>query len=731
MIQTISSFTEKGRKEKPWMCVKRKGLIGFLICIFLLLFNVSMGVAEEEEKKEEKTVLEEITVIGTSYSNPVTPITTRYGTQYNLVTEEQIKEQNSYDFESTLRNVPGVMFQSKNLIGEQTSHSLYIRGRGASHPSSDFAIEFDGVPRYGALFGQVLGDSIAISTIGGIEVYKSPQLSQFGSGYASVNILPKYLTKEGQEIVLNFSGGSYYTFNESLSGGIKKGPFDIYVSQSFADTDGHRDSQHWAEADGRRDHSGAQQQNYYVNTGFQINKEWNVRLLTNYVRSKTEAPMPDTIPTATNRVSWPGAERYDTETFLTTLTLNHQYKHLDGFLKAYWNETDFDLLQELTSGRRYGSGTGGLWSQQEISLYGIRAKEKLHLWRGGEILIGADLDLTELKNTQRTYSGLAVAGINGGLAKRVWDFPDIALLSPYLAISQMVSRSEGFQFIPEGFHIIPSAGFRYYEHDEFKDKPAAQVGLVTGYGHTDLNINYSRGVNYPTPVVLMNMVLTSSPVSNPSQYWKNIKPEVVDHYEIGLTHTWPKVASLGATVFYDKGRDRFQAYMFGSIPTQFNDPIGRYKIQGLELTGTVTPVKNIECFAGATWLETKATGNNGIERDHMPYTPAFQFQAGVNWTFLDHFRLFVDMQHLRDMYQGTSSRPGTFNFAQLPRSDKLDDITLVNARLSYRFNYKPLRLGDSEIFLAVNNITNQKYEYAKGYTMPGTTVFAGFSMKFH
>jgi iron complex outermembrane receptor protein len=712
---------KKGKNERLCMRGRRSVLIALSICIFFL-FNASIS-GGEEEKKEEKAVLEEITVIGTPYTNPVTPMNTRYGTQYNLVTEEQIKEQNAYDFQSTLRNVPGVMFQKKNLIGEQTSHSLYIRGRGSSHPSSDFAIQFDGVPRYGAIFGQVLGDSIAISTIGGIEVYKSPQPSQFGSGYASVNILPKYLTKEGQEIVLNFSGGSYYTFDESLSGGIKKGPFDIYLSQSFADTDGHRDSQHWAEAEGRRDHSGAQQQNYYVNTGYQINKEWNFRLLANYVRSKTEAPMPDIKPTATNGVSWPGAERYDTETLLGTLTLNHQYEHFNGYLKGYWNDTDFDLLQELTNGRRYGSGTGGLWSRQEISLYGIRGKEKLLLWPGGEILLGADLDLTELKNTQRTYSGLAVAGINGGLAKRVWDYPDTTLFSPYLAISQFVGRSEGF-------HIIPSTGFRYFEHNEFKDKSVAQAGLVAGYGHTDLNMNYARGVNYPSPVVVMNLVVTNSPVTDPGQYWKKIKPEVVDHYEVGLTHTWPKIASLGATAFYDKGKDRFQAYMFGSIPTLFNDPIGKYKIQGLELTGTVTPVKNLEFFAGATWLEAKARGNNGIERDEMPYTPGFQFQAGGNWTFLDNFRLYMDMQHLRDLYQGTAARSGTFNFTQLTRSDKLDDITLVNARLSYRLNYKPLRLADSEIFLAVNNIFNQDYEYAKGYTMPGTTVFAGVSLKF-
>ncbi|MBU0653383.1 MAG: TonB-dependent receptor, partial [Proteobacteria bacterium] len=243
------------------------------------------------------------------------------------------------------------------------------------------------------------------------------------------------------------------------------------------------------------------------------------------------------------------------------------------------------------------------------------------------------------------------------------------------------------------------------------------------------NINYSQGVNYPSPVALMNMVLTSSPVSNPSQYWEKIKPEVVDHYEVGITHTWPKTASLGATVFYDRGKDRFQAYMFGPMPTQFNDPIGRYEIRGLELTGTATPVKNLEFFTGATWLEAKATGNDGIERDHMPYTPGFQFQAGAKWNFLENYRLYMDMQHMRNVYAGTSARSGRFNYSELTDSSKLDDMTVFNARLSYRFTYRPLRLNNAEISLAVNNIFNQNYEYAKGYSMLGTTVFAGFSMK--
>jgi len=688
---------------------------GILLCVFVMVLSGWAGELKQEEKgsekKEKEAALEEITVTAPPISNPMTPIDTGYGTQYNVVTEERIKEQNTLDFQSALRDVPGVMFQSKNLMGSQTSHSLYIRGRGASHPSPDIAIQFDGVPRFGALFGQVLGDGIAVPTIGGIEVYKSPQPSQFGSGYGLVNVLPKYLKEEGQEVVVDASGGSYGTFIESLSGGVKKGAYDAYASQSWASTDGHVE------------HSRAQQQSYYANLGYQLNRMWNVRLLANYVESQTLAPMPDVTPTATNGVTYPMAERFDTKTMFTTLTLNHRYEDVSGYLKAYWNDTDFDLLQELTNGQRYGSGSGGLKSRQEISLSGLRAREDLELWSGGQILAGVDLDRTSLKNTQRTYSGQAVAVINGGRAERVWDFPDTTFFSPYLALSQKFGR-------PEGFHITPSAGFRYYHHNEFQDVSAPQAGLTAGYGHTALHVNYAKGVNYPSPVVLMNFVLTSAPVSNPSQYWSEIKPEVVDHYEIGLNHVWPEKASLGATAFYDKGKDRVQAYMFGPIPLQFNDPIGEYEIRGLELTGSATPIKNLEFTAGATWLEAKAKGNNGIERDRLPYTPSFQLQAGVNWRFLERYRLFMDLQHLQDVYSSTSARTGTFNFAELTDANKLGDSTVVNTRLSYRFDYPSLGLKDSEVSLAVNNIFDQRYEYAKGYPMPGITVFAGFSLKF-
>ncbi len=700
-----------------------------IISLMMLLWSISVVGAQDREthgtekskdsQVERKTGaidndvvrFKEIVVTTTPIANPVTPVTSRFATQRNVVTDDQIKEQNSLDFQSTLRDVPGVMYQSKNLMGAQTSHSLYIRGRGADHPSADFAILYDDVPRYGALFGQVLGDGIALSTIGSVDVYKSPQPSEFGSGYASINVKPRYLKEEGQEGNAEVSAGSFGTFGQSLSAGVKKGPFDIYVAQSWASTDGHRD------------HSRAQQQSYYANTGYQLAEHWTLRFLANYVEGQTAAPMPETTPNPINGVSWPMAERFDTSTFLSTLSLNNHYDRAFGYIKAYLNETDFDLLQELTNGVRYAAGTGGLWSRQKAILYGVRAKEKMMFGAGGEVVIGMDVDVAELKNTQRTYSGLAVAGINGGLAERIWDFPRTILMSPYLALNYLFGRSDGF-------HAVPSAGYRYLYHNEFESSSSYQAGLVAGYAHTDLHLHYARGVNYPSPIVVMNMVLTNSPLSNGNEYWKKIKPETVDHYEIGLTHTWPQRASLGMTAFYDEGRDRYLAYMFGSIPVTFNDPNGQYIIRGLEVTGTFVPMKKLECFVGATLLDARATGANGIERKHMPYTPGFQFQAGINWSFWEHFRARLDMQYLQDVYAATNMRSGTFNFNELTDANKLEDFVLANGRLGYLFDYKPLRVVGSEVYVAVNNIFNRHYEYAKGYGMPGITVFAGVTLKF-
>ena len=652
---------------------------------------------------QSAVVLPVVNIYGVADQAPTVPVTTRFGTQFNVVTEEQIERQGALDFYDALRNVPGVMFRKSNIIGGQTSHSLYIRGRGASHPSPDLSILFDDVPRSGVLYGQALADGIPVYALGGMEIYKYPQPSRFGSGYGMINFIPRSMTEEGTEARMGFEGGSHGTFAENLGAGAKQGPWDIYAAQSWISTDGHVA------------HSAAKQESYYVNMGYALNDNWSLRFMANYVEAKTEAP--DNPLTGVR-----GTDRYDTETTLMTLALSHRYDAASGYVKFYYNSTNFYIM---------GESNGTAKSKQSNDLWGLRARETFSLWEGSEFIAGFDLDRTDLTNENWRAAG-----------KREWDFPNQTVFSPYLAASQLVGDEDAL-------HAIPSAGVRYYSHSLFKDKVSPQAGLVLGYARTSLSFNYARGVNYPSPVVLQNYLTDKS---LPRGFdTEKIKPEVVDHFEVALSHSWDHLATVSATYFHDRGKDRTRAYMGGPVgvyPSSesfFNSTTARYTIRGVELSGSVTPAEGLEFFAGATWMDVDAMGDNGKKQGKMPYTPSFQLQAGFKWNFWDSFTLSGDYQHLRDVYAGDAGRGSppanpTSNFTRLTRADKLPDMNVVNMRLDYGFDCEQLKVKEGKVFVMVDNVLDADYAYSLAkdnatgdramYWMPGITYMVGFELKF-
>lgn len=642
-----------------------------------------------------------VTTFGVADQAPAVPVQTRFGTQYNVVTEEQIRLQNSLDFYDALRNVPGVMYQKKNIIGGQTSASLYVRGRGASHPSPDINIFFDDVPRSGVLYGQALADGIPVYALGGMEIYKYPQPSRFGSGYAMLNFIPKYMTKEGYELRIGAEGGSFGTVAENVGMGAKKDAVDIYAAQSLVSTLGHND------------HTAAYQASYYGNMGLALSDNWTLRMMANRVDAQTQVPNNPITNTRTT-------DRYDTQTSLATLSLINKYNKANGYLKGYYNDTLFYLR---------GENSNTTTSVQTNNLYGLRGRETYSIWEGSEIVNGFDLDISDLRNDQRKYSTDSTTS---------WEFPQHKIFSPYAAVSQMLGSKESF-------HVTPSAGLRLYTSNLFEDKTAPQAGLVLGYNNTNLGLNYARGVNYPSPVILQGLLTNKT--SLPSGLdTKDIRPEVVDHYEMSLSHNQPGLFTASATVFHDDGRDRLRAYMYGNAnPTSdfFTSSASEYKIDGLELAGSVTPTDNLELFVGATWLKTWAKGDDGQSTSKMPYTPAFALQTGFKWRFFDNFQLSGDYQYLKDVYAATwmrTTNPNapSSNVTTLDERNRLPDINVFNARLDYTFSYDDMHLEEGKVFVAVNNIFNTPYAYSmeisgnnRGlYNMPGTSVMVGFDLKF-
>lgn len=642
----------------------QKRLSPIAVACATLIFSSALLAAAQEEQD-----LGEVLVTAQEASNPALPKTTKEGTQVNTITREQIDNQAAIDVNHALTMVPGVLTRSSTMMGGQTSHGIYVRGRGASHPSAEVAITFDGAPRMGALYGQTLFDGVSLGSVESISVLKSPQPSQFGSGYAALDMKARKMTQNGKAASLTFAAGSHQTVNEEVAAGYKNDDFDIYAVQNWASTAGHVS------------HSRAQQQSYYLNTGWQINPNYELRFLANKSEGQTLQPKD-------------AAKRFDTDTSFFTLTLNNQFDSADGFVKVYYNDTTYDIRNELSSLGTLSS------SKQAIKLYGLRAKENWHVTEATTVSAGFDLDRTELSNTQFTTTGT-----------NHWDFPDITLFSPYVSVAH--------DFTAGSWTLTPSAGLRYYRHNEFKDAVAPQVGFVASSGIFRVNANYARGVNYPSPVALQGYVQRGNSTDG---VWAGLKPEVVDHYEVGTGLQFNETDSVNLTVFHDRGKDRFRVYMGNASSPVWNDPIGRYKVTGVEASAQATFADCVDAFAAVTYMNVRATDNSGTLTKHMPYSPKWTVQAGATWRIAEKWKLYADALYVNDLWSGTNTRPqGSYASG----SKKLKDFLLVNAKLTRTFEAPQGLPKHGEVYLAVNNLLNRDYAWDADYPMPGITAFVG------
>jgi len=163
------------------------------------------------------------------------------------------------------------------------------------------------------------------------------------------------------------------------------------------------------------------------------------------------------------------------------------------------------------------------------------------------------------------------------------------------------------------------------------------------------------------------------------------------------------------TYFYDKVTDALRVVMPPPPPPSFQN-IGEYISRGVEATVNVNPVKNLEFFAGGTYMSTVP--------GEVPNAPDYTLSTGLSYTILEKVRVNGDAQFVdRQFVQGTRSPQAT---------TEIDEYMLFNLRLGYIVKY-----GDNlgEIFLGIENITDENYEYRPGYPMPGRTFTAGLNVK--
>jgi len=640
-----------------------------LVLSFLLIF-LSSGLQQAWAEKDEAIYLGEVLV-----QEPIIQGNTvdEFGSLTTIVTEDQIERLNAQDLGSALRKTPGVSISRYNPVGSfggGEGGAVFIRGQGSSRPGAEIKTFIDGVPMFMSVWNHPLLDLMAIDPASSIEVYKGPQPQSFGNAFSAVNLVPKRRHQEGYVTRLHLAGGSYSTLVTKAEHGGRQGAWDYYLGGGYRTSDGHR-----TDADGTT-------QNFYGRIGYRINEVWDVSLFS--LATDNEASDPgaeDTPPSAREGT-------YETRAFLTSLTLSHDTPSLEGSLKLYHNIGEGDWLDQPTS-------TPGLKEDlfNNFQFYGFRVKERVGLWPGGRLTAGLDWDVTEGDWDKEFSDGTTDS----------WEGHDMTLVSPYAALNHTFGDRSGW-------YLTPSAGARYYEHSDFDSEWAPHAGVVLGYGDTELRLNYARGVVYPG----LDVVVFSETVIPPlGTSWEDLDPELVDHFEVGLSHRFSDKLTADVSFFVDDGQDR---YVFTTPPAGFAyRNIEDFRIRGLEATVQVKPAASLSVFAGMTWLDT--------DPSDLPYAPELSVSSGLNWAFLDHFTLSLDSEYLSEMNVNSQARR-----VDAPNAQEVDSTFLVNGKLSYGFSLKQAGV-EGEVFVAGENLTDTDYEYLPDYPMPGINGMLGISFE--
>ena len=596
-----------------------------------------------------------------------------------VVTEETIRDLHSVDLASALRNTPGTQISRYNPVGSfggDQGGAIFIRGMGLSRPGSEIKTYIDNVPMYMPVWNHALLDLLPVNGMSDITIYKSPQPQINGNNFASINLNTKTATKAGVTGNARISYGMFNTVIEQADLVGRINDIDFSLAQGFSSSNGHR-----ANASG-------QLANVMGSLAYKIDSNWLVGISGMAINNTAKDPGNNTQP------ALPIAASYDSAAQMATAYLKHSYESVEGEIRVYTNSGKGNLNNDV---QPFGWGT----SQNSFQMSGVRWKENINPWKGGNIVMGLDYD--------QSTGTVATTPLTNPFSQTLSNtttrtsLPTFIMTSPYIGFNQSISLSDKWS-------LIPSVGFRNYQSNQYASKNAPYGGLSLVSDSVTLFANASKGINYPG---LEGPALAAGTGLNLGQSWKNLEAEEMNHIEIGGKFLPDSKSRIDLSLFQDAITNRYVSSLnwMGGNGYWYN--FGGYTIRGSELSAQREIIPNLTLFGGWTYLSNNSTVN-------LPYVPKNSFNLAVTG-YVNKFRISIDGQYQSTFFALNSNRDGTANTQQI------DGFVVANARVSYPI---PQLGKKGEIFLVVENIFNQKYGYRQGYPMPGTWGSLGLQASF-
>jgi iron complex outermembrane receptor protein len=599
------------------------------------------------------------------------PKVDRFGAAPTTISEAQLRDLAPLDFASALRRTPGVTITRYNQVGAfggAEGGAVFLRGMGVSRPGGEIKTMVDGVPKLNGVFNHPLLDLLSVDSAAGIMVHPRAAPLEFSNTFAAVNIVTPRVEQPGQVLRAAVAGGSFGTYVERIDVGAKLGAFDYYLNQSLRGSDGHR-----PDSDGRLE-------NYFLRLGWDLSPQWNLSYEVNRTNNRATDPGVEGAPAGPPSTR---GETYDNADWLQIAVLSHRHPRAEGSLRAYLNDGEGNWTR-----RQY---SGNADSLNDWTLYGVRWRETLRLWEGGEIVAGTDLDYDRGTSTSVPLPP-ARPNVFGPATSRIF--------SAYSGVNHALAL--------DGTDFIPSIGIRYYDHDTLGSSWAPQVGLVAATGGTTWRAGFSRAINHPgLEVRALSQFIPALGTS-----WMNLKPEEADQFELGVRHAFSPESSLAVTLFRNNMRDRYVIAFPPPPPPRYVN-LGDYRTEGVEAMAETSPTKGLALFLGASFLRTGPDG--------LPYAPESTFTGGLNWRIAPGWFLGADGCYTSAMHVYSEARAaGTANPFTVGAQ------FILNARLSRRFSWGANNTRRGEFYLAGENLTDRQFAYTPGYPMPGINWMLGF-----
>jgi iron complex outermembrane receptor protein len=598
-----------------------------------------------------------------------------FAEQTTTVSADQLASLNAQDIPSALRRTPGVSISRFNAVGSfggGEGGAILLRGLGSSRPGGEIKTSVDGVPKYNAVFNHPLLDLMSIDLASEVEVSRRAAPLSTGNRFAGINLVTPRTTTPGRFARATFSFGSFSSLMEKIEAGAKVGNLDVYAGESYRASRGHR-----ADSDGSLS-------NYLVKAGWKPGPRWDFTYLAN--RTDNRATDPGSL-TATGTAHTKG-DVYKTSDWLHIATAAWSDARSSGTFKAYLNDGKATWLRRLSSGNSD--------SLNDYRLSGLRWRDTLHPWTGGELLAGADYDVSRGRSTSIPP---------GGAANTTFGPASFHLFSAYAGLAQTWGAADALQ-------ITPSVGVRHYDHDRFGTAWAPQAGLLLRHRTTQVHASFGRALNFPGLDVAAFSTLAIPALG---QSWQALRPERADQFEAGLRHELSPGLSVELTWFRNQGSDRYVFVPPPPPPFRYAN-LERFRTQGAEATLTVKASRSLSFFGGLSQLD--------VTPADLPYAPRTSAVSGITWRPVPAWTINIDASYTGSQHAGSQARA---NAATNPVV--LGAFALVNSRIAYAFAWDR-GLRRAELFIAGENLLNRNYRYQPGYPMPGTSASTGLTLSF-